>query len=221
MKTRYDQMRSGANITPEDATAINHINGRIIGYSNERHYAFFKTLFGVEDIKRVLILGVYHGRDIAYMLDVLARYHPGRQVEIVGVDKFTNDACDDWPADRKALNWAQAGFGTPPSLEGAILNVGAAPVKLHKAHDSDYLELTEEKFDVVYLDTAHDEKTVSRQLSQVRRVCNPEAILCGDDYSNEGTWGVKKAVEQSFTIHHIFADWIWFSSVEKLNPSSQ
>lgn len=225
MKTRYDMMRSGANITKEDVDAINRINSRVLGYSNERHYAFFKTLFGVPDINSVLILGVYHGRDMCYMFDVLERYHPGRKVRIIGVDKFEDAACADWPEDKKGKNWVEAGFGTPPDSEAAQRNIRALFPNLTDSdfavvsmRDEQYLTDHSLNFDAIYLDTAHDHATVSRQLRQVRRIANPGAVVCGDDYSDEGTWGVKRAVEEAFSIHHIFADWIWFSSVEKLTP---
>ncbi len=222
MKTRDDYMRTGASITPEDAAEVARISAEVPGYSGERHYAFFKMLLACPDVTRLLILGVYNGRDVAFMLSVVRRYPRTWPLHIVGVDKFEDAACADWPEDRKGMNWAQAGFGLPPSFERSVENVGAnvpgGPVTLIRANDADFLAATEERYDAVYLDTAHDHATVSRQLKQVRRVCNRGAVVCGDDYSDEGTWGVKRAVEEGFSIHHIFAGWIWFSSVDKLNP---
>ena len=43
------------------------IRQTIPGYSELLHYAFFKHLLACFRVKRLLILGVYHGRDVAYL----------------------------------------------------------------------------------------------------------------------------------------------------------
>lgn len=217
---RTERLAAGASITYDDIQAINGINARIVGYSNAKHYGFFKALFANEDIQSLLILGVYHGRDIAFMLSVLERYCANRGVQIVGVDKFTDTACADWPEQKHAMNWAQAGFGRAPAFETALRNVQHPNVRLIKSTDSEYLANTPRKFDVIYLDTSHDHETVSRQFRQIKRIANPGAVICGDDYSDEsnagGSWGVKRAVTEAFAHHGVFADWIWFARVEDL-----
>jgi hypothetical protein len=213
----YDQftrtIAEGVSLTDEEQFRARQIAGRILGYSDFKHYAFFKSLMALP-IRDVLILGVYHGRDIAFMRDCLLQIGKGNAVRIVGVDKFDDTPCDDWPEAAKGKKWKEAGFGEAPSLVRARLNIGAVDsVGLEQSEDAKYLLETARKFDVVYLDTDHTAKTVSRQCEQAKRVCRPDAIICGDDYSDEGTWGVKKAVKESFTSHTVFANWIWVSSL--------
>jgi hypothetical protein len=52
----------------------------------------------------VLILGVYFGHDIVFMLDASRR--AGCRIEITGVDKFSDDACADWPEALRDRSWA-------------------------------------------------------------------------------------------------------------------
>lgn len=219
--TLFDQFNAtvGSQVSahPRDLAAVDGLAGRIRGYSGAAHYAFFKALLTSEQIHDFLMLGVYHGRDISFITDILACYHPGRTMRIVGVDKFSDTPCADWPAGSAGKRWHEAGFGAPPSMAQALQALGSyVPVELVESEDASYLHTTDRKFDVVYLDTAHDYETVMRQLRQARRVCKPGAIICGDDYSDQGTWGVQRAVREAFKHHSVFADWIWVSSVDLL-----
>lgn len=229
----YEQFLSAAgNEVGLDEPTIMRMAGimrRVKGYSDGKQYAFFRTLLSLPDVRDVLILGVYHGRDIAFMRDCLVQ--AGRtDVRIVGVDKFSDTPCADWPEGSAGKRWEDAGFGEPPTIEGAMNNigVGTSGVLLVKCTDEWFLRDTTMQFDAVYLDTSHDHATVARQISQVRRVCRPDAIICGDDYSDEsnmpgGEWGVKRAVQQAFTRHTVFANWIWISSLNllKTQPCQQ
>lgn len=217
---------AGVPMNMGDVMRCEAICQRIRGYSDGKHYAFFKTLLALPAVKDVLILGVYHGRDIAFMRDVLL--HAGRSdVWIVGVDKFSDTPCADWPVSASGKNWEQAGFGVAPTLQAASANLGCnepGPVILVESDDASFLHSTDRRFDAVYLDTSHDYETVMRQLRQVRRVCRPGAIICGDDYSDVsnaagGHWGVRKAVSESFLTHSVFAEWIWVSGLELLKPA--
>ncbi len=210
-------------LTPADSLRVDQISSEIIGYSGALHYGFFKWLLANQGIKSLLILGVYHGRDIAFMLDILTRYHLGRKFAITGVDKFEDAACADWPEEKRGLDWKAAGFGEAPTLEKARANLleraGDIPVYLNRADDAEWLKTETRRFDAVYLDTAHDYATVKRQLAQIPRVCHENTLLCGDDFSNDGTWGVKRAVEESFSEYTIWGDWIWSSEFKYLKKA--
>ena len=205
------------DLTQADMLRVQDICARVKGYSGAAHYGFFKGLF-TDNPKafKILILGVYHGRDIAFMLDVMDRYHEGRDFQIVGVDKFTDAPCADWPEGVQTMTWGAAGFGEPPSFVAARENTKSSRVQLLMLDDAEFLAANTEKFDIIYLDTAHDYETVARQIKQAAKACNPGAIICGDDYSNAGTWGVQTAVAEAFTSHEVFANWIWISTLEKL-----
>lgn len=209
----------------EDAVALQRIQEIIPGYSGFVHQGFFKMLLAQPNVNNLLILGVYHARDIAIILDLARRWRRERPLFVWGVDKFTDTACADWPEDKKSMTWGEAGFGSPPSTvlgvkQNIYRAVGPLPgwmdYNIVQADDAEFLEMHAEKplkFDVVYLDTSHDEQTVKRQLAQVPKVLHPGGIICGDDYSDDsnagGNWGVKKAVTEIHPKHTVFGNWIW------------
>lgn len=205
-------------LTAEDAARVEAINAKVHGWSGNAHYLFFKAVLNAKPpALRVLILGVYHGRDIAYLIDLLKTYHAGRAIEIVGVDRFTADPCADWTPSKEVRTWETEVHAPPPNLEVAQANTADPRVRLIKSDDFQFLETTGETFDVLYLDTAHDFNTVIRQLRQVRRIAKPGALICGDDYSDRHTWGVKSAVQKGFGENHrTIADWIWHARIEDL-----
>lgn len=165
------------------------------------------------------MLGVYHGRDICFMLDILKRHHPGRHFNIVGVDKFSDTPCDDWAPESKSKTWQEAGYGRPPSLEDAIRNTSpledAAKVDLHQARDEDFLLGEAHPFDVIYYDTSHDAETLTRQLRQSRIWMHDQTVLCGDDFRDE-SYGVIKTVRGSFNSYTVYYDYLWLARAEHL-----
>jgi SAM-dependent methyltransferase len=184
------------------------------GYSDARHYLFFKRLFASTTVANILMLGVYFGRDIVLMLEAARR--AGRKLRIMGVDKFSDDACADWPASLRGRGWEEAGFGRAPSLEEAAACIepyqGGAEVTLVREPDERFLNSCTETFDLIYLDTAHDHATVQRQLRQAVRLLAAGGLLAGDDYSDQGTWGVRRALGEAAPGHAVFAEWLWFAA---------
>ncbi len=206
-----------------DHQRMTEVCAAVRGYSDARHYGFFRTLFAQAEIERVLLLGVYFGRDIIFMLDAARR--ACRQISITGVDKFSDDACADWPSDRLGCSWEQAGFGTAPSLAAAQHTIatfgGGAEVRLIRQHDEAFLEGCTDRFDLIYLDTAHDAATVRRQLRQAAPLLAPGGVLAGDDYSDQGTWGVRSALSEVAPGHAVFAGWIWVAAREHLAAAAR
>lgn len=216
-----------SELTHADLARIAALNAEVPGWSGPSHYAFFRALlnelFLHVDAPRILMLGIYHGRDLAYLLDLLQREHPGRSATLIGVDKFDNEPCADWPEAKRGLSWESAGFGEPPALKRAeahlLSRVGTAILRLYQSDDAAFLEgalmappALRMKFDAIYVDTSHDYATVARQLRQLAQLCCDDAtLICGDDYSDAGTWGVARAVREAFSDHRVFANWIWFA----------
>lgn len=191
------------------------ISQRVPGWSAGTHYLFFRSLFDAfPEIKTVLILGVYLGRDISFMLDCAK----GRELQVVGVDKFNAEPCDDWPEEKRGLTWEQAFGCSPPDAKQALANINAQPphqVRLIEADDAVWLPSIKGTFDFIYIDTSHDYLTVSRQIKQVRPLCAPHTIIAGDDYNDiEKTWGVRQAVTDGFTAHQVVGGIIWFAGAE-------
>ncbi|MEZ5979359.1 MAG: glycosyltransferase [Planctomycetota bacterium] len=182
------------------------------GWSNERQWrAFERILDGNPNIERICVLGVYLGRDIAYIQTLLRKR--GRSARIVGVDRFADVPGEDWPEDKRHLSWDEAGFGTPPALEHAGENLDRLGlregVELRQGEMADFLAEAEEDFDWIYVDVAHDYETTLRAIELARPRLRPGGILGGDDYSDEGTWGVARAVRERCPDHEVLEDWIW------------
>lgn len=190
------------------------INSVCIGYSGNSHWEFFKMVLGKPWIKNICILGVYYGRDIAYMANILNSL--GRDdYQIVGVDKFEDSYCDDWPEEQRNLTWEEAGFGPAPTLNKTKANLFelglATNVFLVSDLDVNFFKNTQQKFDFIYLDTSHDYETVRKTIELSLARINPNGILGGDNFSDEGTWGVASAVRDSFTKYDVFFNWLWLA----------
>ena len=92
------------------------------GYSHRGHWEFFKQLLSNPQIRYVCMLGVYFGRDIAYMQQILKML--GRaDCKIVGVDLFADVPGADWPGGSEDKSWEQMGFGPAPTLTAAQSNL--------------------------------------------------------------------------------------------------
>lgn len=193
------------------------INNRIRGWSNASHYLFFRSwLDAFPEAKSVLIVGVYLGRDISYMLDAAG----DRPLNVTGIDKFNAEPCDDWPAEKRGMTWEEAFNCPPPDRQKAMDNLSAYAkaehtVTLIKADDKDWLESANGAYDLVFLDASHEYASISRQIRAVHKLCHPFTIVSGDDFANVVPgWGVEDAVKQSFRSFYHIDYRIWFAGAE-------
>ena len=207
---RLKDLVKKSTLSKNDYAYFNKIKKNTKGTSQLFHLAFFKKF----KAKKILMLGVYHGFDLQLM------NYCNKNSMMFGVDKFNDKYCKDWPKTKRKLTWQDAGFGDPPGKPNQILrNLNNQKVSngnlisLIKSDDAKYLNLLikkKEKFDLIYIDTSHDYKTVIRQINQCKKILNKKGIISGDDYSDHGTWGVKKAVTEGFNHHYVFCDRIWY-----------
>ena len=133
-------------------------------------------------------------------------------MKLTGVDLFEDAPCADWDdAHRERKTWEAAGYKAPPSMDIAQKNAPSA--RLVKSDAGEFMEATEETFDVVYLDTSHDEATLRREIPAALRIVNAGGILCGDDYSDccngASGWGVDRAVQALLPHHLVLFNRIW------------
>ena len=182
------------------------------GYSSRKHWTFFGQVLSQLPIRDICMLGVYFGRDIGYMDGIFKRL--GRtDFTIVGVDKFADEYGDDWPAEIRDKTWNEAGFGPAPTVEAAAENLnklGAMDrVMLVKSASQEFLATTDKMFDFIYIDTSHDYETTVQNIDLSIPRLRPNGWIGGDDYSDQGTWGVKRAVTERFPKHQIADGWIW------------
>ncbi|MGC6508523.1 MAG: class I SAM-dependent methyltransferase [Myxococcota bacterium] len=210
------------NVSEADIARMSNIVNQVPGYGNIKQFCFFNRLLTSFPIRKVLLIGVYRGRDASFILDA-ARHH-GIEVALTGVDKFSDDFCEDWPEEKRSQNWAEAGFGVAPSIEETrrhLAQVGFEDVTLIKSNDEQFLASCQDTYDLIYLDTAHDYQTVLRQIYQVQDLLHPNTIISGDDYSDKDTWGVIKAVKENTIEHSVFMDWIWFTTAANISPKKR
>lgn len=210
---------------PEFDAAPAHISQTCRGWSSPSHYAFFASILDAAPwADSWLILGVYEGRDIAFIRDHSKRQHPeraGALLQITGVDLFSDGPCNDWPEETRGKTWEEAGMGPAPTLGRAQSNLAALHlsqgVTLIRGNDEAVLdELARgpvvDKFDVIYIDTSHDYATVARQLRQIVPLCHERTIICGDDYQPRETWDVRRAVMEVHPQHVVFGGTIWLAA---------
>lgn len=202
----------------QEKSALKLINSTCIGYSGNSHWQFFRNFLKTQpSVRKICVLGVYYGRDIAYINHFLKQL--GREnYSIIGIDKFENNYCEDWPVNLRGLTWEEAGFGLPPSLAAAennLITLGLSDnVFLYSEKDDEFLKNSEENFDFIYIDTSHDYETVKKLISLAAKKVTNDGFLGGDDFSDQGTWGVKRAVKESFSQIQVFDKWIWLARRE-------
>ena len=194
---------------------LEHIAAVCPGWSEVAHWQVFLDLIKEYRIHDVLVCGVYQGRDIA-VLSSIFQAAGLKDYRIVGVDLFSDEPGDDWAPEDREKTWEEVVNMPAPSLKGAQENLGLLGmhdnVTLVQSRDIDFLNTTQGKFDFIYLDTAHDYKTVYNSIQASRHLLKGPALIGGDDYEFEDLegnpedispdmWGVKKAVEDSFSVH--------------------
>ena len=184
---------------------------------------FFKKILQDREIKRICILGVYFGRDIGYMAANL-RARKRQDWQITGVDKFEDSPGADWPAEKAGLSWEAAGFGPAPGLEKArqcLMKAGfTRGIALVKDTAENFLNGNRDKFDFIYIDIAHDYKSTRETIGLAMKCLNADGIIAGDDFSNAGTWGVARAVEEAFSKIELHGNWIWQASTSDYRGSA-
>jgi hypothetical protein len=181
------------------------------GYSWVSHWNFFHRLMTGGAIRSIAILGVYLGRDIAYMSHAL-RSAGIRDYHITGIDRFADRPGEDWPQEKRALSWEDAGYGHPPTLVDARANLGVLGyldnVTLIRGEAEELLG-THGRYDFIYIDICHDHASTAKAIRLASAKIYPTGIIGGDDYSDKGTWGVPSAVKEMFARYDVFDEWIW------------
>lgn len=183
------------------------------GWSGRVQWRTFRALLGSNPhIRRICMLGVYMGRDIAYLSAAFADLHRD-DYQITGVDLFADVPGKDWPESKRSLTWVEAGYGMPPSQQRAHDNLAtlgyARNVELVQSSAAEFLATTSASFDLIYIDVAHDYRTTKESIDLARPKLTDGGILAGDDYSDLGTWGVARAVREECPKHKVHYGWIW------------
>lgn len=185
------------------------------GWSGIKHWTFQQEILTkMPHLCNICMLGVYLGRDTAYMAVHLEHLRPGGH-HITAVDLFSDAPCADWAPEKRGLTWEQAGFGPAPAMEAVRKNLSLlgldAHVTLVKQDACSFLRSTGQIFDLIFIDTSHDYETTRDTIRAALPRLSDAGVLAGDDYSDEGTWGVKRAVSELCPRHSVFMEWIWYA----------
>lgn len=201
-----EKLRAIPRADIEHATAQARKAAHIPGWSGNLHYLFFEHCLRFLPVNPdILVCGVYHGRDLNFLS--LAADHLGLPVNLTGVDLFSDQPCADWTEAQRGKSWEANGFGPPPSLQIAKHNCPGAEIV--QADSFEYLVSCGRKFNLIYLDTSHDELTVREEIAAALPCLKAGGLLGGDDYNGEPHWGVKKVVDETFNSLAIFSQRIW------------
>lgn len=214
----YKYIEQPLDVSGEDENKINQINDRIIGYSSKSNWHFFDIVLANPDIKNICIFGVYHGRDIAYLSSILSKHN--KEGFITGVDKFKDEFGEDWPEEKRSKSWEDAGYGKPPAIETTRNNLQQYPnIELIQDTAQHYLQVTPKKFDMIYIDVAHDYKTTKEVIALSIPKLTEVGVICGDDYQDDHSCKVKTAVYHSFKSHQVHHNWFWLSNKQEFNQT--
>jgi hypothetical protein len=69
-------------------------------------------------------------------------------------------------------------------------------------------------FDFIYLDTSHDYNTVKTSIDLSIKCLTKVGYIGGDDFADSSTWGVARAVKDSFKEYEQIGV-CWISSLNK------
>jgi hypothetical protein len=199
-----------------DPTIREQIDRVCRGWTGLLHWSFAGQLFTrVPSIHDVCILGVYMGRDTAYMATHLQALRT-EPFHITAVDLFSDEPCADWEPEKIGKTWEEAGFGGAPNIEGVRQNLEslglAQHVTLVKQDGATFLRETDQTFDYIFIDTSHDYETTRDTIIAAWPRLRKTGIMAGDDFSDEGTWGVKRAVRELCPQARVYGEWIWFAA---------
>ena len=207
---------------------VNFLRRKIInfvckGWSSRKQWNLFHEVFSrKKNFKEIALLGVYHGKDLAYICSALKKNNH-KNFKIYAVDLFEDVAGADWGEENKHLNWKDLNRGPPPSLEKSkfIINLLGFS-KYVKFIKGDFKKLMELKpqLDFVYIDLSHDYETTCDAIDLCVKLSHKNTIIMGDDfYDGEilGTlWGVKQAVKDKFRNYKLHYNYFWESDIDNL-----
>lgn len=204
-------------LSADEQARKQEIDQQCPGWSSDVHWLFFRELLSDPSIRDVCVLGVCHGRDIAYIANMLQRAKRA-SYSITGIDLFADTPGADWREEQRNLTWQQAGFGPAPDLARTAQNLSRLGLKgqvsLQKADARDFLIQVGMTYDLIYVDVSHDYATTKEMIRLSTPRLREDGILGGDDFSNQGTWGVERAVRESFLQFSLFGGWIWTAKLD-------
>lgn len=192
------------------------INFYCHGWSDRRHWNTFREIFSRKrKLDYLALLGVYRGRDLAYMCEAL-KFNKNYSFKIYAIDLFEQEIPFIIRHGKKI--WQQDPNIKLPSMNNSkkiIKYLGFSKNVEFIKGDFSLIKNINEKLDFAYVDIAHDYQSTKDAIDACIKAGSQNMLILGDDYG-EGTtvdtkWRVKDAVQDSFTDFKIHYNWIWES----------
>ena len=192
------------------------INFYCPGWSGRAQWNLFREVFSrKKNFNYLALLGVYRGRDLAYMCEAL-KHNKNDNFKIYAIDLFEQDVPFVIRDGKKV--WQQDHSLELPSLNNSkkiIKHLGFSKNVEFIKGDFSLLAKINDKLDFSYIDIAHDYQSTKDAIDLSIRVGSSDMLIFGDDYGEGYTvdtqWGVKKAVQDSFSQFKVHYNWIWES----------
>jgi len=192
------------------------INYYCSGWSGRRQWNLFREVFSRKRrFEFLAILGVYRGRDLAYMCEAL-KYNKNYNFKIYALDLFEQEVPFIIRNGEKI--WQQDHSLELPSLINSkkiIKYLGFSKNVEFIKGDFSLIKKINDKLDFSYVDIAHDYQSTKEAIDASVKVGSSDMLILGDDYGDgytvETEWGVKKAVQDSFNEFKVHYNWIWES----------
>ena len=205
---------------------LNFIRRKIInfycyGYSSRKQWNLFHNIFSrKKNFKKLALLGVYHGKDLAFMCCALSKNNI-KNFKIYAVDLFEDVPGKDW--GNQDLKWSNINHGPVPSLERSkkIIKILGFENNIEFIKgDFRLLKDIKTNLDFAYIDLSHDYETTAEAIDLVASKSHKETIIMGDDFFDGETlgapWGVKRAVKDKFSKFILHQNYFWESNINYL-----
>ena len=128
-------------------------------------------------------------------------------------------AIDTWAGSPET---AEENVTSEQLFEQFTKNTEALPIKAIKKTSVDaaqYLYSQGIKFDMIFIDAAHDYESVKQDILAWKPLLKDNGIMCGHDY---GAWpGVTRAVDETIPITKVAAGFIWTTDVGSMNKMTK
>lgn len=200
---------NAVTLSAKEMSVCYEITQAIPGTADINRFAAYRNLLHTSSVRKILVLGTYMGRDIAFIMALAGLVQI--PVELVGIDRFTDEPGADWPEEKKSLCWEEAGYGQPPDIQEAMRYLNdygvSANVRLIKGTYEQYLASCSEDFDLIVFDTSCDTPTIMNQIGLSGKLLRGQGYLMGSGYL--GTNGVRTALKECLHTHWLIENDTW------------
>lgn len=143
---------------------------------------FINNLIKFYKPKKVLEIGMAHGMSSMIILNALNKYNTDENKILYSVDPFQD------------TQWFNIGLNNITQVLKTLNNNKIKHKWVKKLSDDAFEQFSDEMFDMILIDGAHDEPTVIRDINNTKRVLKTNGIMILDDVLHKGVKAAMKKV---------------------------